>query len=660
MNRQRQNYFRFAVTYYLMVLIPITIILIGGFVIQGRQAGQQLMDTIISGCDREMEYLDQQVIVMNSYVRECRYNKNYLPEYAEKEPIPSLAICDDLKEKEANFPFAEGICLVRPAQKQVITSSCIYSDANYPAGFTQMEEQFSKHSQRDFNAYRTEDENGEGKIVMWSPIHRWEESIQYLVFVIPEKRIAKHVSIDSIDGCNMTGLYFGDETLYEKNTLRRENEQCLVFEKTLDNGFRIVHKVPSFLTVKTVFSFLKEFAVYAVGILLIGIALAYFFSRRKYDVFHKMLVSKDSLEGERDSLRKENCLYEILSHGMSKGDARWNRCLENHIHLDRTYYFFVVLPTDYSKSKIRSWLDKQSDENGTAVSYRIPMYEEVDVYLVCSNESKKSLEKRISGFRECADLGVSSLVTDISQLRKAYREARKNFCNACRNIKIYPEMEMQALRNAIEMGEQQKSNILLDNLLDMLPESDHQVVVRLVVELSQIAGVSLNTIYDSTTNSITIDISDFAQTVKRAFAQKDDWNKEELCEEPEQIENARQKRNITDRNIADVLHYIQDNYLEADFSIKHMANEFDMTSSNLSHFFKKHMGISLGQYIEQIKIDKAKELLETDDMTIGEISLVIGYGRSTAFIESFKRHEGITPGAYKKQIAAEKNQTPKN
>ena len=84
--------------------------------------------------------------------------------------------------------------------------------------------------------------------------------------------------------------------------------------------------------------------------------------------------------------------------------------------------------------------------------------------------------------------------------------------------------------------------------------------------------------------------------------------------------------------------------------MKYMASCFETSVSNISHFFKKNTGVTISQYVEQIKLEKAKELLENSDKKVAEIAQMLRYNNSTVFIEMFKRYEGVTPGGYRENI----------
>jgi AraC-like DNA-binding protein len=56
-------------------------------------------------------------------------------------------------------------------------------------------------------------------------------------------------------------------------------------------------------------------------------------------------------------------------------------------------------------------------------------------------------------------------------------------------------------------------------------------------------------------------------------------------------------------------------------------------------------------YINSVRLRKAKELLHDNNLTINEIAKMIGYGTAARFIRVFKKGEGITPGEYRNSVA---------
>ena len=72
-----------------------------------------------------------------------------------------------------------------------------------------------------------------------------------------------------------------------------------------------------------------------------------------------------------------------------------------------------------------------------------------------------------------------------------------------------------------------------------------------------------------------------------------------------------------------------------------------MTDSAFSHFFKRFFGITFISYVNQRKIERAKELLCSTDESIDAVATRLGYSSASNFTRMFKASENITPFAYR-------------
>jgi len=68
----------------------------------------------------------------------------------------------------------------------------------------------------------------------------------------------------------------------------------------------------------------------------------------------------------------------------------------------------------------------------------------------------------------------------------------------------------------------------------------------------------------------------------------------------------------------------------------------------LCHIFKKYAGITIGTYIQQLRIQRAKNLLENTELKVNEICVEVGYQDTYYFSRCFKKIEGISPSEYRK------------
>ncbi len=87
---------------------------------------------------------------------------------------------------------------------------------------------------------------------------------------------------------------------------------------------------------------------------------------------------------------------------------------------------------------------------------------------------------------------------------------------------------------------------------------------------------------------------------------------------------------------------------QSDISIKEYALIYHMSCCWFIRSFKRYTGVTPQQYITDIRINKAKELLRTSSFNISEISTYIGYHNPLYFSRIFKKITGVSPSAYKK------------
>ncbi|WP_211253546.1 helix-turn-helix domain-containing protein [Prolixibacter bellariivorans] len=98
---------------------------------------------------------------------------------------------------------------------------------------------------------------------------------------------------------------------------------------------------------------------------------------------------------------------------------------------------------------------------------------------------------------------------------------------------------------------------------------------------------------------------------------------------------------------------IEENLSNEQFGVSELANEMGMSRSNLLRKVKKLTNLSASQFIRQVRLDAAMELLKETSLTTSEISYRVGFGSTSYFIKCFRDQYGYPPGEAKGKASAE-------
>ena len=93
-------------------------------------------------------------------------------------------------------------------------------------------------------------------------------------------------------------------------------------------------------------------------------------------------------------------------------------------------------------------------------------------------------------------------------------------------------------------------------------------------------------------------------------------------------------------------HYIETRY-NKDISLDDVSREVDISPYYFSKIFKEETGENFIEYVTNIRMTKAKELLQSSDLSMKEICAQVGYSDPNYFSRTFKKNVGVTPTEYK-------------
>ncbi|WP_418040903.1 helix-turn-helix domain-containing protein [Paenibacillus xylanilyticus] len=100
-----------------------------------------------------------------------------------------------------------------------------------------------------------------------------------------------------------------------------------------------------------------------------------------------------------------------------------------------------------------------------------------------------------------------------------------------------------------------------------------------------------------------------------------------------------------------------DNHYNKNISVDNVAEHVKRSSSYLGRIFKESTGMTVNDYLIQLRIKRAMELLKETDASVEEVCREIGYANVSYFNKIFKARTGLTPGQFRHQHAADQQLT---
>ncbi len=100
--------------------------------------------------------------------------------------------------------------------------------------------------------------------------------------------------------------------------------------------------------------------------------------------------------------------------------------------------------------------------------------------------------------------------------------------------------------------------------------------------------------------------------------------------------------------IRNIMQYIDSHYKE-NISLKSLGDHFHVSANYISRLFKQEVNRGLFDYINEIRIEKAKELLKDYRYKIYEVAELVGFNSQVHFAIVFHKYVGMAPKEYRKE-----------
>lgn len=258
--------------------------------------------------------------------------------------------------------------------------------------------------------------------------------------------------------------------------------------------------------------------------------------------------------------------------------------------------------------------------------------------------------------------GISSRKQGLENLREGYEEARK-----ARRMAFWTEKPFVLYENSGQDGEETETDgkESLDSYVQMLGTDKYEQALKQMKNLLWNARRSggrgrpeaviaaflekLQLTYDAVLQGELAQ----AERLKHIYGypcigeyEKDfmGWLEEAAGKINHQFDDYKNKQKIQQAVL-----YIRENY-DKDLNMAVVSNYISMNYSLFSYAFKQYTGTNFVNFLKDIRMEKARELLRETDLRIVEISQKIGYENEKHFMKIFKTACGVSPTEYRRNM----------
>lgn len=260
-------------------------------------------------------------------------------------------------------------------------------------------------------------------------------------------------------------------------------------------------------------------------------------------------------------------------------------------------------------------------------------------------------------------VGLSRMSNELEHLPDIYREAQlaihsrminggnqiiesKGLTNSL-NYRYPTELEVH-FTESLQVGDTIETYRMLDAFSDKVQSAVHNPEL-ILMSYDQLLSTTLRTAYlmdihmDSLIGRATAEL--YADMRRCTTIQElNEWFRNYILE-PILMSVSNRNNQENEQLIQKVTQYIAEHY-HLDISLDQCAQICNLSPQYLSKLFKRTMDISFIEYLTQVRVAEARELLETTDLLVNEIAERVGYNPKN-FIRVFKKQVGLPPGQYR-------------
>lgn len=259
------------------------------------------------------------------------------------------------------------------------------------------------------------------------------------------------------------------------------------------------------------------------------------------------------------------------------------------------------------------------------------------------SDEKEIIISSMNDFGFKADILFSAVCAGTKDLSAVWLDMSGKQSRQQQTESVYPQDIYALLLNAVEFGESDRIRFAIEMLIAGVRQSG--CIKRIRAVTSDVLNLARSKLLSRDDQQGAAQIDALLKQVPslhledRALAEQILRQLSELlCE---QVELVHEDEPVT--LIQQIEQYLQEHYCESEFTVQKAAAHFNLSISNLGHYFKSHTGVTVSDYVESLRLNLAQKLLRETDKSVSDISASVGYLQPATFMRAFKKVLGVSP-----------------
>ncbi|MBR4059830.1 MAG: helix-turn-helix transcriptional regulator [Lachnospiraceae bacterium] len=257
-------------------------------------------------------------------------------------------------------------------------------------------------------------------------------------------------------------------------------------------------------------------------------------------------------------------------------------------------------------------------------------------YVIACSDCHSDFTEASKAYLEAVNAFDNYLLLDNSKVIRFTEVAQKEY------VSMLPDSYLQRLKQAIRTGDKMAVEKTVKDICGKLNREKVSLysfrifsndIIHILLSEWKGDKAQFDNFYNVFTLSQCMNIQEFGEL---------------LCEVCNMIIDSHSGKTVSVSDVvAEAIVYMKENCHNPELTMNTLAEYLGVSSVTLSVEFKNEMDMKPSDYLANLRMEKAKELLKNTDMRIKEISVQVGYEDDRVFMRRFKKYTGMTPGEYR-------------